>query len=176
MFPVSEPAGFEALVRLDSRQKSKSVPPLKRRVHLSCLSKKDGTRKKDTPAPRPPRILRSGSACGDGIFRWHIRVPAKNDVHPPPSRGQALHIALRVYRHRPPLRRGPFGGSASMRSRARCEFPEVERGHQVRGLWLWLWLGRAGCPLTPGASFWFRLSATRQKDEPVRFSGRNALL
>jgi len=27
-----------------------------------------------------------------------------------------------------------------------------------------------------GASFWFHLSATRQKDEPVRFSGRNALL
>ena len=27
-----------------------------------------------------------------------------------------------------------------------------------------------------GDSFWFQLSATRQKDEPVRFSGRNALL
>jgi hypothetical protein len=29
-----------------------------------------------------------------------------------------LHAALRVDRHRPPLRRGPFTGSASMRSRA----------------------------------------------------------
>ena len=66
----------------------------------------------------PCGLLPSGFTYEDGIVRRCIPAPTKNGAHrarrPPPSRGQAL----RVDRPRPPLRRGPFAGSASVRFRA----------------------------------------------------------
>jgi len=69
------------------------------RFSLSTNNRKEGRPKLRALRTSPPsrgQALSYGFACRDGIFRWHIRVPAKNDAHrahrPPPSRGQALRV------------------------------------------------------------------------------------
>src|SRR5260221_12652540 len=80
--------------------RAKAFHALRARVHLSCLSKKDGTRKKDTPAPRP--------AC---IHALRVRVRRQDFSTPRPCADEKRRASCTPpcgsIRRRPPLRRGP---------------------------------------------------------------------
>jgi len=98
-------------LRLRPWQRKPERSARKRTGHFSLLVQRKVTKRKDAPAPRPPHILCSGSACGDGIFRRCIHAPSKNDAHPA-HRPTGLPPP-------PAAPQGPRKGSASMRSRAR---------------------------------------------------------
>ena len=81
-------------------KRAKAFRGLQPRVHFSCLPKRNRTKEKGTPLPRPAGILPTGSAPACGVFRRHILVPSENA--PTSCRrpfGQSFPATLRAARN-----------------------------------------------------------------------------
>ena len=69
------------------------------------MPKRNRTKEKGTPFPRPAGILPSGFVAGGWAFRQHILVLAKRQRLP-------VVAPAGLFIHHPPLHRGPGGASA----------------------------------------------------------------
>ena len=116
------------------RTTKQSVPPLKRRVHLSCLSKKDGTRKKDTPGYAPYVHPCTPGARATTRFFDGTSVCRRKTA-------RIVRAALRVYPPSPAAPQGPRtaagscpqenGASSNTRPASRLDTPRVTGADEI---------------------------------------------